>query len=82
MLCDFTDAPDEPIARLMWLSGVREQVQRELDHEYQVAYFNARLQQRFIPALDLHLHSRKKALAFTRAENEARGRPLKWGDGY
>jgi len=82
MLVDFSDAPDDPIERLMWLSGVREQTQRELDHEYQKAYFESRLQQRFKFALDLHLHSKKRALAFTRAENEARGRPLKWGDGY
>jgi hypothetical protein len=82
MLVDFSDAPDDPIERLLWLSGVREQAQIELDREYQKAYFNARIQHRFGVALDLHLHSQKRALAFTRHENELRGRPVKWGDGY
>jgi len=82
MLVDFSAAPDEPLPRLMWLSGVREQVQEELDAEYRRAYFTARTQgpEMFEAALALNLHSRKRAIAFTRQENDRRGRPLKWGD--
>jgi hypothetical protein len=82
MLVDFTDAPNDPIKRLLWLSGVREEVQTELDREYAKAYFDARIQHRFNTALKLHLHSRKKVLAYTRSENERRGRPIRWGDGH
>lgn len=83
-MLDLSGAPTEPIERLLWLSGVREQVTDELDREYGKAYFNARLQgpDVFDTALDLHLHSRKRIMAYTRSENERRGRPLRWGDGH
>lgn len=79
---DFSEAPTEPIARLIWLSGVKEAVRMQLESEWRQVYFQAR-QQGILPiALDLRYHSRKKVLAYTRAENESRGRVIaRWGDG-
>jgi hypothetical protein len=79
---DFSEAPHDPIERLIWLSGAKEAFDAQVTAMWQAAYFDARLTGRFAPALDLHYHSRKRALAFTRAENERRGRPYRWGDGY
>ena len=79
---DFSEAPKDPIERLLWLSGAKEKVDAEIEAQWRRAYFEARLEQRFEAALALHLHSRKKALAFTRSENERRGRPLRWGDDF
>lgn len=81
-LLNLDDAPEAPIERLMWLSGVMEQVRSELDAEFARAYYEARLQKQFPAALALRLHSRKRALAFTRQENERRGRTVRWQDGY
>lgn len=80
MMVDFTDAPDDTIERLMWLSGVKEAVDRELDAQWSRAYFEARLQGQFDAALDLGYHSHKKVMAYTRGENERRGRLIRWGD--
>jgi hypothetical protein len=79
---DFSEAPEEPIKRLLWLSGVKEAVADQLEAEYRRAYFNARLTGQLPAALDLRLHARKRVLAYTRAENERRGRTVaRWGDG-
>lgn len=82
MLIDFSAAPTDPIERLVWLSGVKQEVQKELDQEYRLAYFWCRFTGRFEEALRLRLHGRKRALAFTRAENENRGRMIRWADRY
>jgi hypothetical protein len=79
-LVDFSEAPDEPLRRLIWLAGVKGKVQQELDAEYQKVYFALRLEGRLDEALDFAEHSNKRVLAFTRAENEARGRLVRWGD--
>lgn len=81
MLLDLTEAPKDPIERVMWLSGVKEQAAKELDEAFSEAYFQARLQGRFNPAVSAGPYARKRALAFTRAANERRGRPIRWGDG-
>lgn len=73
--------PHDPVERLMYLSGVMQAVRTELDSHVQRAYFEARQQGQFGVALALGYHSEKKALAWTRAENEARGRTWRWGDG-
>lgn len=82
MILDLSDAPEQPIERLMWLSGAMEAVKEELDTEFRRAYYEARLQKQLEPALALGLHSRKRILAYTRAENESRGRTVRWQDGY
>lgn len=81
LVVDFSTAPTDPVERLMWLSGAREAFDAQLAAEFQKAYFDARRTGRLDAALSLHLHSRKRILAFSRHENEARGRMLKWNDG-
>lgn len=81
MILNLTPAPDDPIERLMWLSGVAEQAQKELTQAYQTAYYEARLSGRFRSAVRLSLHSKKRALQMTRRENNARGRTVRWNDG-
>jgi hypothetical protein len=77
------EAPREPIERLAWLSGVKQQALEELDAEFQRTYFDARAKGMMRQALALRLHARKRAFAFTRAENEARGRVVRrWADDY
>lgn len=81
MLVNFEECPDDALEALLWLSGVREQVNKELTARWQKAYYEARLTGRLDPALALGLHSRKKVMAYTRAENEARGRSVsRWQD--
>lgn len=80
-LLNLTDAPDDPIARLMWLTGVKEQVANELDREFEDAYFNARLQGRLEGAIKAGPYARKRVLHYTRRANQKRGRTVRWGDG-
>lgn len=68
------------MSRLLYLSGVKEQVERELDAEYRRIYFDLRLEGALDKAIDLAQHSYKRIMAYTRAENEARGRLVRWGD--
>lgn len=77
-LLNLAELPYDPIKRLLWLSGVAEQVREELDAAYQAAYFEARCQGRMDTALSIGLHSRKQAYAFTRHENERLGRQWHW----
>lgn len=75
------EAPHDPLERLLYLSGVREAALRELDEAYQRAYYEARLSGRFDAALSLGLHSKKRALRWTRRENNANMRLIRWNDG-
>jgi len=79
---DFSCMPRDPVERLVWLSGAKEAFDAQVNAQWQTAYYEARLTGRFAAALGLRLHSRKRALAWTRAENERRGRATHWGDGY
>lgn len=79
-LLDLSDLPHDALERLLWLSGVMEQVKKELDPEWQRAYYDARLQQRLDAAEGLGLHSHKRVMQYTRAENNSRGRTVRWGD--
>jgi hypothetical protein len=79
-ILDLSEAPDEPLHRLMWLSGVNDQVALELDEQFRAAYFELRLQNRLAEAFDLRLHSPTRVLAYTRRENESRGRLVRWND--
>lgn len=81
-LLNLDQAPSDPLARLLWLSGVAEEAKTELEAEFQRTYFTARLERRLDAALGLGLHRPKRVLAWTRAENEKRGRAIRWGDGY
>jgi hypothetical protein len=79
-ILNLEDAPEDPIERLIWLGGVAEQVAAELAPQWQQAYFWARFSGRLDDALRLGLHSHKRVMAWTRAENEHRGRMIRWGD--
>lgn len=81
MILNLEAMPENPIERLLWLGGVMAAVREELDAEFADAYYEARLEGTFEVAAGLGLHSKKRALAFTRAENERRGRAVRWGDG-
>lgn len=79
-LLSLSDAPDDPVERLMWLTGARETLDRELLQAFGEAYFNARLEGRLEAAIAAGPYARKRVLAFTRHENERRGRTVRWGD--
>lgn len=82
-LIDFSSAPTDPIERLVWLGGIDRALRAEVESEWQRSYFEARLEGRFDAALGLNLHSKKRALAWTRRENESCGRVVaRWRDGY
>lgn len=81
-ILNLDQAPSETLERLLWLSGVAEEAKTELEAEFQQVYFNARLERRLDAALELGLHRPARVLAWTRAENEKRGRSVRWGDGY
>lgn len=81
MKIDLTDPPQDPIERLVWLSGAKEAFDNQIEPMWRKAYFEARQTGRLDSALAMHFHSRKKIMAFTRAENERTGRQWKWGDG-
>lgn len=82
-ILNLDEMPENPIERLVWLSGVDSAVRRELNAAWQEAYFDARVQGMLPEALDLRLHATKRVMAWTRHENEARGRVItRWRDGH
>lgn len=82
-ILNLDSAPENPVERILYLDGVMAAVRTELDAALQQAYYDARLQGMFAAALDLKLHPKKKALAWTRHQNEANGRSIwRWGDGF
>lgn len=80
-ILNITDLPSDPIEQIIWLDGVKAQVEQELDLLYEEAYFQARITGRFEPAVRTGRASRKRALAWTRRGNEKRGRTVRWNDG-
>lgn len=80
MYLDLSDGPADALERIIWLGGMAEAVQREIDEAFGAAYFEARLTRRLEAAKALRVHSNKKVMAYTRAENERRGRIVRWGD--
>lgn len=80
-MLDLSQAPSDPVARVMWLSGVKARVNAELDDAFGDAYFTARLQGQLENAISAGPYARKRVLAYTRHENERRGRTVKWNDG-
>lgn len=81
MQINLTDPPTDPIERLVWLSGAKEAFDNQITPMWQTAYFEARQTGRLDAALNLRLHSRKRVMSWTRAENERLGRQWRWGDG-
>ena len=56
------------------------EISRRTTKASRAAYFALRLQNRLTEAFDLGLHSPTKVLTYTRQENEARGRLVRWND--
>ena len=79
MLLALSDAPADPVKRVCWLHELESEIARELRAAYQAAYFEARIQGLLSHALDAGVHGRKTVMAMTRAENEVRGRQVRWG---
>lgn len=80
MKFNMNSAPRDPIRRLAFLADKQREFAALLDREYQLAYFEARQTGRLEFAERLGLHSKKRILKWTRVENEARGRMMRWGD--
>lgn len=81
-ILNLADCPEEPIRRIIWLDGLAAATRTETEQALQEAYFEARTQGLLHRALELRLHSRKRIMAWTRHENEARGRIIRrWNDG-
>jgi hypothetical protein len=77
-LLDLTEAPREPVHRVLWLSELSNLLAEELHLAYRKAYFEARQQGTFEVAVEVGPFSRTVALAMTREHNEATGRQLRW----
>lgn len=79
MLLDFSTAPDNPVERIVWLDELYTDMHTALYAQLQSAYFEARLRGQLAVAIEVAPHGKKKVLAMTRAENEKRGRCIRWG---
>jgi len=79
MILNMSEAPKDPIQRLVWMTGVKQQVQDEIDSECETLYSRLRMEGRFDAVLAARLHSKGRALALTRRANRAR--QIRWDDG-
>lgn len=80
-ILNLSQAPTDPIERVAWLAGVHEAVAKELDQAFAESYFEARLTGRLEAAISAGPYARKRVLAYTRRENQRRGRSIRWNDG-
>lgn len=80
MLLILSDAPDDPIERILWLSGAAEAAKREIEVAFAEAYFTARLEGRFDAAVEIGPFARSAALRLTRQQNDRTGRMVRWND--
>lgn len=80
-ILNLTDMPDDPAERLLWLSGVKQAAQTELDDAFAETYARLRHQGRIEWAISQRFHGKKRILALTRRWNRQQGRMVRWGDG-
>lgn len=80
MILDLSEAPHDAAERLLWLSGVKQAVETELNDEYADAYATLRREGRLDWAIAQKLHGKKRILAMTRRWNRERGRMIRWND--
>ena len=80
-ILDLSRAPEDPVERVFYLSGVMAKAQSEVDAALAETYFQARLEGRFESALRAGKVSRTRALRMTRKVNESSGRSVRWNDG-
>jgi hypothetical protein len=79
-ILDLSNAPDDNLERMIWLSGVEKKVSSELQAERERLVFEIRLQEQLPALLEMALYPPTTLLRWCRAENERRGRPIRWGD--
>lgn len=79
MILNLSEAPKDPVERLVWMTGVKQQVQDEIDTECEALYSRLRMEHRFDVVVAVGLHSKGRALALTRKANRAR--QIRWDDG-
>lgn len=75
------DMPDDPAQKLLWLSGVKQAVQTELDEEFASVYAQLRREGRLAWAIGVGLHGKKRILALTRQWNRSQASMYRWNDG-
>lgn len=80
-ILNLDEAPAEPAARLVWLSGVKQAVEAELDSAYADVYAQLRREGRIEWAIKFGSHGRKRILALTRRWNREQGQMVRWNDG-
>lgn len=79
-ILDLHDAPEDPLERLVWLTGVEKRVAAELEAERQRVTFEIRLAGGLENLIGLGLYSRTRILKWARAENRRRGMSVRWND--
>lgn len=70
--------PEDYVERVRWLSKIRAQILSAIEAEFQVTYFDARRNGQLEDVIAVAPHTVNQVYAFTRAENEARGRGVRW----
>jgi hypothetical protein len=80
-ILNLSHMPADPAERLLWLSGVKQAAQTELDAQFAETYAALRYQGRIEWAINQRLHGKKRILALTRQWNRQQGRMVRWNDG-
>lgn len=80
-ILNLTAMPDDAAERLLYLSGVKQAAQTELDAAFAETYAALRHQGRLAWAVSVGLHGKKRILAFTRQWNRSQARMIRWNDG-
>jgi hypothetical protein len=76
---DFLDGgPSDPVERVQWLARLHRKVNTAITKEFQVLYYEARRAGRLDDVIEVSPHSVTQIFRFTRAENEALGRGVRW----
>jgi len=79
-ILNLNEAPRDAAERLLYLSGVKQAVQTELDEAFSETYATLRRERRLDWAIAQGLHGKKRILAYTRLWNRRNGRMIHWGD--
>lgn len=78
---DLSEMPNEPAAKLMWLSGLKQAALTEIEDAFADTYAQLRSESRLEWAIAQGLHSERQVLALTRRWNRQNARMVQWGDG-
>lgn len=81
-ILDLSGQPHDAAERLLYLSGVKQAVETELNEAYGETYAQLRREGRIEWAIEQGFHGKKRVLAMTRRWNrEKAGRMVRWNDG-